>query len=83
MKKRLAACANVICGVDSNFWWNGKIDRAGEVLVILKTRSGYFKRVEREVRRLHSYAVPEIIALPIVAGSKGYLKWIDAETKIR
>jgi len=81
LKKRLAACANIILGVNSNFWWDGKIDKAREVLLMLKTRRGNFKRIEKEVRRLHSYEVPEIIAIPIIAGSKDYLGWIEKETR--
>jgi len=75
--KRLVACANLLNGVDSTFIWKGKIDKAKEFLVIFKTRRNLFKRVEAQIRRLHSYEVPEIIAVPIVAGNKEYLKWID------
>ena len=80
LKKRLAACANVIGRVRSRFWWQGKIESAGEVPLMLKARAANFKRIEKEIKRIHSYAVPEIIALPIVAGSKEYLKWIKKET---
>ncbi len=80
LKKRLAACANIVSGVDSKFWWNGRIDKAKEVLVILKTKLSNFKRIEKEVKRIHSYEVPEIIAIPIIAGSKKYLNWIEKET---
>lgn len=77
LKKRLAACGNIIDGVDSKFWWQGKIDSAREVLLILKTSIANFKRIEKEIKRIHSYEVPEIIALPIVAGSEEYLSWIN------
>ena len=80
LNKRLIACANIVSGVDSKFWWNGKIDKAKEFLVILKSRRTAFKKIEKEVKRLHSYEVPEIIAIPIVAGSKEYLGWIGKET---
>ena len=80
LNKRLIACANIISGVDSKFWWNGKIDTAKEFLVILKARCSSFKKIEKEIKRLHSYVVPEIIAIPIIAGSKEYLKWIGKET---
>jgi periplasmic divalent cation tolerance protein len=76
LSSRLAACANIIGGVSSRFWWQGRIDKASEVLVILKTRRTCFKALEKEVRRLHSYEVPEIVALPICAGSDAYLGWI-------
>ena len=81
LKKRLAACANIISGVDSRFWWNGKIDQAREILVILKTKRGNFKKIEKETKRLHSYEVPEIIAIPIIAGSREYLGWIGKNTR--
>jgi len=81
LKKRLAACGNIVGGVESKFWWKGKIDSAKETLLILKTKASKFKAVEKEVKRLHSYDVPEIIALPIIAGSGEYLKWIKRETE--
>ena len=80
LNKRLISCANIISGVDSKFWWNGKIDTAKEFLVILKGKRGSFKKIEKEVKRLHSYVVPEIIAIPIIAGSKEYLGWISKNT---
>ena len=80
LNKRLIACANIISNVHSAFWWNGKIDKAKEVLLIIKTRRNNFKKIEKEVKRLHSYAVPEIIAVPIITGSKEYLRWIEKET---
>ena len=80
LKKKFAACANIISDVDSRFWWKGKLDRAKEALIMFKTTAGNFKKIEKEVRRLHSYEVPEIIAIPIAAGSGDYLKWIEKET---
>ena len=74
---RLVACANLIPKVESVFWWKGKVDRAKEVLVMLKARARDFKSIEKTVRRIHSYDVPEIIAIPIVAGSQDYLRWIE------
>lgn len=76
LKKRLIACGNMISGVGSKFWWNRKINKAKEVLVILKTTRENFKRIEKDIKRIHSYKVPEIIALPIAAGSKKYLNWL-------
>lgn len=78
LTKKLVACANLIPGIESWFWWKGKIDTAKEVLLVLKARSGSFKKIEAEVKKLHSYDVPEIIALPIGAGSKKYLAWIGS-----
>jgi periplasmic divalent cation tolerance protein len=80
VEKKLAACVNIIKGVQSVFRWEGKLAEENEVLLIIKTKSKQFKNVEDEVKKLHSYDVPEIIALPIVSGSKDYLFWVDSET---
>jgi periplasmic divalent cation tolerance protein len=77
LAKRLAACANIVDGVRSKFWWKGKLDSAEETLVMMKTSKANFKKIENEIKKLHSYEVPEIIAVPVAAGSKEYLKWID------
>ena len=74
---KLIACANVIKGVRSIFWWQKKVNKANEVLLILKSKKGCFKRIIKTVTLLHSYDVPEIIALPIVDGNRDYLKWIE------
>ncbi|MCX5677861.1 MAG: divalent-cation tolerance protein CutA [Candidatus Omnitrophica bacterium] len=76
LKKRLVACANIIGKIGSKFWWNGRIDKANETLAIFKTSGNKFKAVEKEVKRLHSYEVPEIIAIPIIALSEDYRRWI-------
>jgi len=76
VEKKLAACANIVSGVESIYRWQGKVERASEVLVIIKTAGTRLRELEREVKRLHSYDVPEFIAFPIVGGSKEYLKWI-------
>ena len=81
LSKKIVACANMISGVKSNFWWKGRIDSADETLLVLKTTKKNFANVEKAVKRLHSYDVPEIIALPIAAGSKSYLDWIDKSVK--
>lgn len=78
VEQRLVACANILeAPVRSIYRWKGKVESAREILVVLKTFRKRFTAVEREVRRLHSYDVPEIIALPILAGSDGYLRWIS------
>lgn len=79
LKKKLIACANIIYGIESKFWWKGRIDKANETLAILKTRRKNFKMVEKEVGRIHSYEAPEIIAIPIAAGNKIYLDWLNGE----
>ncbi len=77
LDKRLVACANIIPGIGSRFWWKGKIESAREVLVMMKTKKENFKKIENEVKKLHSYEVPEIIAIPVIMGSKQYLDWIN------
>lgn len=78
--ERLAACANIINGVNSVFHWQGKIDSAEESLMILKTRKKLLKELTGFVQLHHSYDVPEIIAIPIIGGSDEYMNWIEAET---
>lgn len=77
VEKKLAACANIVPSVESIYRWKGKVERAREVLVVLKTTANRLRELEREVKRLHSYDVPEFIALPIVAGSRKYLAWLQ------
>lgn len=76
LERRLVACANIVPGVESHYWWKGKIDHAREWLLVMKTRRSRFRAVERAVKALHSYQVPEIIALPLAAGQADYLRWI-------
>jgi periplasmic divalent cation tolerance protein len=77
VKEKLAACASVLPAVRSRYWWKGKVETASERLLIFKTRSAKVPSLIRRVRALHSYGVPEVIALPIRAGNPAYLKWID------
>ncbi len=80
VEERLAACANIIRDIRSVFRWEGKIEDDSEVLIVLKTREALFEDLEKRVRELHSYSVPEVIALPIVKGSEAYLNWLEEET---
>jgi periplasmic divalent cation tolerance protein len=77
VKGKKAACVNIVPRVDSLFWWEGKIDSARESLLLVKTKASLFPEIVELVKRTHSYEVPEIIALPITAGSGDYLKWLD------
>ena len=77
LKARLAACVNVVSGVESYFRWKGKVERAKECLLIAKTEKSRLKKLIKLVKSLHSYEVPEIIALPVNSGEKAYLDWID------
>jgi periplasmic divalent cation tolerance protein len=75
--KRLAACVNVILNpVESYYTWKGKLEKASEYLLVIKTTSARLVVLESEVKRQHSYDVPEFIALPIVSGSRAYLGWL-------
>ena len=78
LQERLIACANITGPVSSLFHWNDKLEKAEEHLVFMKTRKDLFEKLSETVKKLHSYEVPEIIALPIVDGSKEYLAWLDS-----
>ena len=77
VEKKLAACVNAAGRVSSLFWWKGKVDKADETLLIVKSTRAKLARIIRLVRSMHSYAVPEIIAVPVIGGSRDYLDWID------
>ena len=77
LKKRLAACVNIIPNLESLFWWQGKVDKAKEALLLIKSKKQLVTQLIKAVKSKHPYDVPEIIALPIVSGNKDYLNWID------
>jgi periplasmic divalent cation tolerance protein len=81
IKERLAACVNIIAGIESVFRWEGKIDRAKEFLLLVKTRKSLVNKIISRVKQLHSYEVPEIIALGVIAGNKNYLEWVSDSTR--
>lgn len=81
VESRLAACANILPRIDSVYWWEGRLETARETAFLLKTRTRLVPRLTTELRRLHPYECPCIVALPIVAGNPGFLRWIDAETR--
>jgi periplasmic divalent cation tolerance protein len=76
--ERLAACVSIIPEVWSRYWWQGHLESSRELLLVIKTLPGRYKALERRIRELHSYEVPEILALPIVEGNPAYLKWLKA-----
>jgi periplasmic divalent cation tolerance protein len=77
VEKRLAACVNIVGGARSIYRWKDAIEDSAEWLLVIKTRRELFLSVREEIQRLHSYEVPEVIALPVVDGSESYLAWID------
>jgi periplasmic divalent cation tolerance protein len=82
VSKRLAACVNIIRSpVESFYTWKGNLEKAREYLLVIKTTAKRLAALEKEVQRLHSYDVPEFIALPIAAGSRNYLSWLEGCVK--
>ena len=81
VEQKLAACVNIVRNIRSIYSWQGKIEDDAEVLMIAKTQQKHFDALSKKVRELHSYDVPEIIALPILKGSDDYLEWIKASTQ--
>ena len=77
LKAKLVACVNITKDIESHFLWKSKIDSGREVLLIVKSKQKLFQKIVSKVQELHSYENPEIIAMPIIAGSWPYLKWID------
>ncbi|GAB3163774.1 divalent-cation tolerance protein CutA [Microbispora hainanensis] len=77
---RLAACAQVVAPISSTYWWAGEVQQAEEWLLLMKTTADRFEDLAACVRELHSYEVPEIVAVPIVQGTPDYLEWIRRET---
>jgi periplasmic divalent cation tolerance protein len=81
LKERLIACANIVSPVTSFFNWIGKMEKAEECLIVMKSRQDLLAKVAEHVKSLHSYEVPEVLALPIVEGSKAYLDWMSVALK--
>lgn len=80
VEEKLAACVNQLPGIKSRYRWEGKVETAEEILLIVKTRSGLLPEVTQYVKSVHPYSVPEVIALPITEGYAPYLNWIGANT---
>jgi periplasmic divalent cation tolerance protein len=76
--KKLAACVQILPGMKSIYVWQGEVQREREVLLLAKATRANFDELEREVRAIHSYETPEIIALPVAAASEPYLKWLTS-----
>jgi periplasmic divalent cation tolerance protein len=78
LEARLVACANLLPKIESHYWWDGKIERSTEVLILMKTSGPKLAALEKLIEENHPYDTPEFIALPLGKGSERYLKWITA-----
>ncbi len=83
MDERLAACVQVVGPVESRYWWEGSVETATEWLCVAKTTADRYDELEAAVRAVHSYDVPEVLAVPVVRGSEAYLRWLGDETSPR
>jgi periplasmic divalent cation tolerance protein len=77
LEDRIAACVNIVPNVRSNYWWQGKIEKSEEYLLLIKTKKSLVSRVEEKIKSVHSYECPEVTAVEISEGSSDYLDWID------
>ena len=81
LRDRLAACVNIVSGVESLYWWQGKIERSAEKLLIIKSRRALFDQLCACIKKNHSCTVAEVLALPIAKGSRDYLNWMRENLK--
>ncbi len=81
IEDRMAACVTLSAATQSVYWWQGKISQEPEHILFIKTKKNHFAQLAEKIKQIHPYDVPEIIALPILTGSKEYLEWIDREIR--
>ncbi len=81
VEKRLAACVQIMGPITSTYWWKEKVEKTEEWLCIMKTKRDLYEDLEQAILSIHPYEVPEIVAVPIVAGSQSYLEWLEQEVK--
>lgn len=81
LNQKLIACANIVGSVSSLFWWKEQISQENEFLVLMKTSAELFKKLATTIKQMHSYEVPEIIAIPIAKGEQTYMKWLSSSLR--
>ncbi len=81
VEKRLAACVQIMGPITSTYWWKEKVEQTEEWLCIMKSKRDLYKDLEQAIMSIHPYEVPEIVAVPIVAGSQSYLEWLEKEVE--
>ena len=81
VERRLAACVNILSGMQSMYWWEGKVEKSDEIVLIAKTRTTLVDELTEAVTAMHSYDVPCVVAMPIIGGNPQFLSWIREETK--
>jgi periplasmic divalent cation tolerance protein len=77
LRGKLAACVNILGGVESHFWWQGKLERSKEVMLLIKTTHAKLGPLTKAIKSAHSYETPEIVFVPIQGGERNYLKWLS------
>ena len=82
VEQRLAACVNILPSASSVYRWQGKVETANETIILIKTTMARYPALEAAIKELHPYELPEIIAVPLVAGLPAYLAWVETETSI-
>ena len=83
IEQRLAACVNIVPGVKSVYCWQGAIEESSETMLVIKSSRTLFDSLAEAIKSVHSYEVPEVIALPIVVGSEAYMNWLQAELEVK
>jgi periplasmic divalent cation tolerance protein len=81
VERRLAACVNILPGMISHYWWQGAIERAEEVVMIIKTRAALAEAVREAVKGMHPYTTPAVLYLPLEGGDPAYVGWLLSETR--
>lgn len=81
LEKRLAGCIQLVGPIESTYWWKDNVETAGEWLCFIKSKKTLYDELEKTIKEVHPYETPEIIAVPIISGSKDYLGWLNNELK--